>query len=656
LKNKALSCFDAVSNKEFLSVSLGVEEKGGVAVELLIDPDSLGEYKGYKGRKVKVSSDGIKIFAKDERGLAAAIFDLEILLKRERAAFVKKDEYFNKPLFSPRMAHSAFGMDEFPDGYLLNLAKEGIDAIVIFVRGINRNMRNRECDINDIIKRANSFGLDAYAYCVLKNFHHPEDEDAEQIFDSIYGEFYKAHSGFKGMVFVGESVEFPSKDPHVGGLGYGCFYAIGNDRIPFDKPSPGFWPCNDYPEWLNLIKKCIRKHREDAEIVFWTYNWGYAPEEDRVKLIKSLPDDVILLTTYETFQKKKVGKGVYSVCDYTISAATAGDYFVSEMMAAKEKNIKMYTISNTTGKTWDFGVTPYLPVPNQYKKRYDQMIEFNENHNLSGIMECHHYGVTPSFISRYEKYCFEKGGDLAGGENTADYLQTVLKEFFSKDATVVGKALEYISDGMAYYIPSDEVQYTTMRVGPAYPFCLHDGIKPPEHEDVYFGMIICTVPYKTIEYGRCSVHSVRQKGEIKSFVKMKALFEKGIAVLESIENPTEETKKLLNQVKYMRCCIVTTINNKNFYKNKCNLMAATTNRKVKKYAENIKKIAHLEIENANECLEYLDLDSALGYEPSMGYAGGRLRVEWKIKQVKYMLSGELQKYFDSLKYSPKGLK
>ena len=52
---------------------------------------------------------------------------------------------------------------------------------------------------------------------------------------------------------------------------------------------------------------------------------------------------------------------------------------------------------------------------------------------------------------------------------------------------------------------------------------------------------------------------------------MKALFEKVIAVLESIENPTEETKKLLNQ-------------------------------------------------------------------------------------VKYMLSGELQKYFDSLKYSPRGLK
>ena len=195
------------------------------------------------------------------------------------------------------MTHSAFDMDEFPDGYLLNLAKEGIDAIIIFVRGINRNMKNQECDVNDIIRRANSYGLDVYAYCVLKNFHHPDEENSEQIFDSVYGEFYKAHSGFKGMVFVGESVEFPSKDPHVGGLGYGCFYAIGEDRIPFDKPSPGFWPCSDYPKWLNLIKKCIRKHRSDAEIVFWTYNWGYAPEQDRVNLIKNLPDDVVLLTT-----------------------------------------------------------------------------------------------------------------------------------------------------------------------------------------------------------------------------------------------------------------------------------------------------------------------------------------------------------------------
>jgi hypothetical protein len=138
------------------------------------------------------------------------------------------------------------------------LAKEGVDAIIIFVKGVNKIGTGDYADINDIIDRAESYGIDTYAYCKCSVFHSPEAEDAEEVYEKAYGEIFKAHPKFKGMIFVGESVEFPSKDPHVGGLGYGCFYAIGKDRIPFDKPSPGFWPCNDYPEWLNLIKKCIK--------------------------------------------------------------------------------------------------------------------------------------------------------------------------------------------------------------------------------------------------------------------------------------------------------------------------------------------------------------------------------------------------------------
>ena len=641
---------------EFLEVSFGVKNGKGVSVRLEINPEKLGKYKGYKGRIVSAKKDGIVIYANDERGLAAGIFDLEILLKREKAPFLKAGEYGNKPVFSPRMAHSAYDMDTFPDGYLLSLAKEGIDAIIIFVRGVNRNMLNDECDINDIIKRANSFGLDAYAYCVLKNFHHPEEENAERIFDDIYGKFFEAHGGFKGMIFVGESVEFPSKDPHVGGLSYGSFYGNGTDNIPDGKPSPGYWPCYDYPAWISLIGKCIRKRKKDAEIIFWTYNWGYAPEKDRIALIRALPDDVILLTTYETFQKQNVGGAVSEVCDYTISVPTAGDYFISEAKAAKEKGIRFYTMSNTAGKTWDFGVVPYLPVPYQYKKRYDEMLRFNKEYGLCGVMECHHYGTTPSFISRYEKYCFETGGDMTGNFDTANYLDTVIGEFFGKDAEKVSAALKFISDGMNYYIPGDEVQYSSMRIGTAYPLCLKFKMEPPEKQHVYFGLIICNSLFAPREYGRCNVYSVRSKGELRCFEKMKKLFDEGISVLETIKDPNLSTQKLLNLVKYMRCCIVTTVNTKKFYKNKCLLMTAATNAKVLKYANAIKKIALDEIENARESLEYLDNDSALGYEPSMGYAGGRERVEWKIRQVNYMVNCELRDYFDSVKNKVKGLK
>lgn len=76
----------------------------------------------------------------------------------------------------------------------------------------------------------------------------------------IHGELPNA-PWLKGVVLVGESVEFPSKYPHTSGK----LRLVGNHG---GKPSPGWWPCYDYPQWLNLVKKVIRQHNPEADIVF----------------------------------------------------------------------------------------------------------------------------------------------------------------------------------------------------------------------------------------------------------------------------------------------------------------------------------------------------------------------------------------------------
>ena len=58
----------------------------------------------------------------------------------------------------------------------------------------------------------------------------------------------------------------------------------------------------------------------------------------------------------------------------------------------------------------------------------------------------------------------------------------------------------------------------------------------------------------------------------------------------------------------------------------------------------IKVIANAEIKNAEESINYVKKDSSLGFEASMLYVGGEDRIRWKIKQVKCMLSGELDYY------------
>jgi hypothetical protein len=62
----------------------------------------------------------------------------------------------------------------------------------------------------------------------------------------------------------------------------------------------------------------------------------------------------------------------------------------------------------------------------------------------------------------------------------------------------------------------------------------------------------------------------------------------------------------------------------------------------------IKKVANAEIKNAERSLKCVDQDSAIGFEPCMGYAGGRIYIEWKIRQVKHMLQHELSVYEKAL--------
>jgi hypothetical protein len=618
--------------RDFLSLSFGEQnQENGVEIQLIVDGDALDDAKGYKGRKIVVGTDKIVIYGNDERGIASGIFDLELLIKREKAPFVKVGEYKSKPLFSPRMTHSAYDMDTYPDEYLLNLAKEGVDAIIIFVRGINKNMLNEDCDINDIIARANAYGLDAYAYCVLKNFTHPDDPDAEEIYDDIYGKFYQAHSAFKGIIFVGESVEFPSKDPHVGSLGYGCFYGNGEDNIPEGKPSPGFWPCNDYPKWLSLIQKCIHKHKADAELIFWTYNWGYAPEEDRVALINALPEGVTLLTTYETFQKIKIGKAVGEVLDYTISVPTAGRYFISEAQASKKKNIKLYTMSNTSGKTWDFGVVPFQAVPFQWNKRWKALSSANEKWGLTGIMENHHFGWWPSFIAELEKEAY-----IEGGIPFDEHVKMIAsRDYGEENVDEVIEIWKSWSEAAEDYVPTDCNQYGTFRIGPAYPFTF--GKKTATKAE------FPAKRYASNSIGICRLDYLKE-GYVPQLTPERIdneYFEKEIELLipaaKKYEDGREKFLKMAKTLKGRQAKAAEEMANLAGYFSACYNTAINVKRGAIAFRNGNEKellnAARAEYKNAKEALKYVEYDSRLGWEASMEYTGGVEQIKWKLKRM-----------------------
>ena len=149
--------------------------------------------------------------------------------------------------------------------------------------------------------------------------------------------------------------------------------------------------------------------------------------------------------------------------------------------------------------------------------------------------------------------------------------------------------------------------------------------------------------------GKFTLHSVRMRVEMKILSDIIALIKKGIKIFKSL-NRNKDINKLINMGEYMVSCLTTDIHVKKMYILRQKLFIAGSNKEVKGIIDAIRKIGSAEIKNAEKALKIVDKDSALGYEPSMGYGGDRAHIEWKIRQVKHMMTHELAVYERGLQF------
>jgi len=187
------------------------------------------------------SAGRIVVCGHDERGTAQGSYYLEDLMNRREAPVVAPQDVVREPLFSPRMVHSGWGLDTYPDEHLNAMAHTGIDAILLFVGHwrdavpvIDRTPKGYQ-DFNHLIDRAERYGIDVYAYSYLKSEKHPDEPDAEAYYESTYGALFQHCPRFKGVILVGESVEFPSKDPQTTGRSH---RELSPDGVPPPSPAP----------------------------------------------------------------------------------------------------------------------------------------------------------------------------------------------------------------------------------------------------------------------------------------------------------------------------------------------------------------------------------------------------------------------------------
>ncbi len=628
---------------DFLQVSMNlsavVSDDKTAEITVFLAEDAgidLGEFAVYRGFRIDISEKGIVVYGHDARGAAQGLYYIEDLMTFKKAPILKKGIINKKPAFSPQMVHSGYGLDDFPDEYLARVAHEGRDAIMIFTKDVNTTPYGF-LDFNDLIRRAERYGIDVYAYSYLHSDMNPEEPGAEEYYEGTYGKVFSQCPGLKGVILVGESVEFPSKDPNVSA---GKRSELVVDGIPSDKVSAGWWPCCDYPIWLNLVKKVIRKYNPAADIVFWTYNWGYQPEEARLKLIETLPNDVSLLVTFEMFHPIHYKHSTGFCCDYTLSFEGPGNYFKSEAAAAKKRGLRLYSMTNTAGLTWDYGTIPYEPMPRQWMRRYAAMFKAKDDWGLCGIMEGHHYGMYPSFISKLSKHCF-----LEPRESMEEILKTILvSEFGEENYGQVDSALTSFSDAIRNCTASNGDQYGASRVGPSYPFNLSYPISIPDHPEALYGSNIVFPRYHNVSEPNQTPLSVRIRDEIEARIQMLSDMEKGMESLRSCPVMNEKLERLILLSQFITNCSKTSLHAKQWHSLICRMNVEPTQEGLGKIYDEMEALLLSEIKNAEETIPLVEADSRLGWEPSMLYMTDRWHLEWKIRQVRYVIDCDIAEY------------
>lgn len=612
-----------------ISSMLTYEEISGQNITLILNQE-LDEASGYMGYRITVLDDGITIEGYDSRGVAQALYFMEDLMNLRKAPFLKKKVTKSKALFSPRLSQSPFGMFAFTDECFAYMAHRGYDAISLWIKGMNLTNRGDYIDLPLLCERAAKYGIDIYIMLYQNHSAHPDDPGAQEFYDKLYAEIFEACPLIKGVELLGEANEFGSHDPNAG-----LSPASANivDNIPTGKRSPGYWPCSDYPQWVDMVKKSVRKYRRDAEVIFYTYNWSSTPEEDRLKLVRSLPTDIILAVGWEMCQEFQIDGVTEFVADYTMSIEGPSTRFKSEAAVAKQRGIRVLALSNSAGRTWDFGVIPYEPVPYQWIKRFKNMNSARGDYNLTGLMECIHYGFQPSFIGDLEKWA-----TFSHEESLEEILKALLvRDFGEENLEKVDQAMVLWSEGVTHLMPAYHDQYGALRIGPSYPLWIgDDNGKIPAEFNAMFGNSIYIPKQGCGYFGERSAPGLCVNLELREIKKVIEYLENGISILESIEQPNDKLLKLINLGKFMYRTCITVKHCKEAYILEMKMAISDSKTEIQAYTKEIEQVLLAEKDNVEKTIPIVKVDSYLGWEPSMEYMGDEKCLRWKLRQLEYV--------------------
>lgn len=605
------------------------DEKGGKLIVLSVDP-GLPKLQA----KVEVTADAIRITGGTARETAQGCYRIEDVMNFRGLPAVERGVRTYTRMFSPRMVHSGWELDKFPDVYLDHLAHMGMDAVLVYVTESPDVTRNGREDMPDIVRRAGERGLDVYVYAhqiAAASHMHPDDPDAAEFCDRLWGSIVKNAPGLKGMVFVGESIAFTSKDPTIGGFWW--------KYDPSTAHTNGFWPTLEWVPWLERVRDATRKYNPDFDIVFWTYNWSSTPEKGRLALLEKVPTNITVHVTFEMGDKRPERNGVNDdVDDYSILHPGPSKMFQGEAEVVSRRGIRLTSMSNTGGRTWDCGAAPFVPVPERWIDRHRALREAHRRWNLVGLMESHHYGFQPNFIAEIAKASFTEESDEMSVLETLRGIAA--RDFGCQNVDTVLAAWHDWSEAFLFHSARYFDQGGPLRIGPTFALVLPGDPWPlppyPQYE-YYEGLRhgngwkylgdSYRMPQDQIE-GRLKT----TENELALWRKGNVRLERALATVPLVKFPYAERMLGLGRfyehtVRTVRNCIL-------FKREALVMRDGNVLEQVRKQAaKKLFEIIDDEEKNVRETIPVVEADSSLGWEPSMFYIADREHLEWKLRQL-----------------------
>ena len=123
------------------------------------------------------AGNGITISGVNDRMVAQGCYVLEDEMNINEAPVIAPCDKQMHARFSPRMIKTCVRDSYYPDELLRMIAHYGIDSIEVDLTNILTD-EEKCARVNAIIERAAEFGLGSYAFSIIKNPYHPDDEEA----------------------------------------------------------------------------------------------------------------------------------------------------------------------------------------------------------------------------------------------------------------------------------------------------------------------------------------------------------------------------------------------------------------------------------------------------------------------------------------------